>query len=318
MDDNRGSTGAALAYSIFQQPWWLDATVPGSWDAVEIEDGGRTVARLPFAVTRRLGLRVLGQPPLTQALGPWIAPIEESHSKKLAREKDLYTRLIARLPTHDAFRQNFHSQVTNWLPFQWDGFSQTTRYSYVLNGLQDQRELLAGCSKTTRNLIRQAERNIEVVESDDVEGVLSLAEKTFRRQGMSLPYDPDLLRRIDASAKRHAHRRALVALGQDGRAHAAAYIVGDESRAYLLVTGVDPELRRSGAGNLVHWRAIQAASEFTDTFDFEGSMLEPIEEFYRKFGATQTPYSFVSRGSGLAKIAFEAAAALRRGQRRRS
>lgn len=293
-------------YSIFQQPWWLDATAPGRWDAVEIEEGGRVVARLPFVATKKLGLRVLSQPSLTQALGPWIERIPESSSKRLAREKDLYSRLIAGLPTHDVFRQNFHSEVTNWLPFYWSGFSQTTRYSYVLDGIQDQAQLLAGFSKTTRNLVKQAERILEVTESDDVEDVLDLAEMTFARQGKSLPYSRDLLRRIDASAHRHAHRRALIARDAGGRAHAAAYIVGDQAKAYLLVTGADPELRKNGAGNLVHWRAIQAAGEFTDAFDFEGSMLEPIEEFYRKFGATQSPYSFVSRSSRLGALAFEA------------
>jgi hypothetical protein len=71
--------------------------------------------------------------------------------------------------------------------------------------------------------------------------------------------------------------------------------VGDERRAYLIVTGADPEYRRSGSGNLVHWHAIQAAASFTDTFDFEGSMIEPIEDFYRKFGPLQSAYSSVSR-----------------------
>lgn len=302
---------SSQAYSIFQQPWWLDATAPNQWDAVEIEEGGRTVARLPFMRTAKLGLRVLSQPALTQSLGPWIESNSETPSKRLAREKDLYSKLIAGLPAHDIFRQNFHAEVTNWLPFHWNGFSQTTRYSYVLEGLQNEAKLLAGFSKTTRNLIRQADRVVEVTESDDVEDVLLLAEKTFQRQGKTLPYSRDLLRRIDAAAKTHAHRRALVARDEHGRAHAAAYVVGDQSRAYLLVTGADPELRRSGAGNLVHWRAIRAAAEFTDTFDFEGSMLEPIEEFYRKFGARQSPYSFVSRSSRVGAMAFEARKLLR-------
>ncbi|WP_435743070.1 GNAT family N-acetyltransferase [Microbacterium sp. PMB16] len=312
MSDARTPAPESSAYSIFQQPWWLEATAPGHWDAVEIEEGGRTVARLPFVVTKRLGLRMLGQPALTQALGPWMQPTPGGHSKRLAREKDLYTRLITGLPAHDIFRQNFHGEVTNWLPFHWQGFTQTTRYSYVLDGLRNPAQLLAGFSKTTRNLVRQAERVVEVTESDDVEDVLRLAEKTFQRQGKTLPYSPDLLRRIDAAATRHGQRRALVARDDQGRAHAAAYIVGDQARAYLLVTGADPELRRSGAGNLVHWRAIQAAAEFTDIFDFEGSMLEPVEEFYRKFGAVQSPYSFVSRSSGAGALAFEAWRMLRR------
>jgi phosphatidate phosphatase APP1 len=34
-----------------------------------------------------------------------------------------------------------------------------------------------------------------------------------------------------------------------------------------------------------------------EVFDFEGSMIEPIERFFRGFGAVQTPYFHVSRSS---------------------
>jgi hypothetical protein len=38
------------------------------------------------------------------------------------------------------------------------------------------------------------------------------------------------------------------------------------------------------------WEAIKFASTVTKRFDFEGSMIEPVERFFRAFGAKQTPY----------------------------
>jgi len=38
------------------------------------------------------------------------------------------------------------------------------------------------------------------------------------------------------------------------------------------------------------WHAIQFASTVSTIFDFEGSMIEPVERFFRGFGAVQTPY----------------------------
>ena len=63
---------SSCANAIFQQPWWLDAVVPGRWGEARVERDGRIVARLPFVVRGRGRLRVLTQPPLTQTLGPCV------------------------------------------------------------------------------------------------------------------------------------------------------------------------------------------------------------------------------------------------------
>jgi hypothetical protein len=51
------------------------------------------------------------------------------------------------------------------------------------------------------------------------------------------------------------------------------------------------------------------ARAVTDVFDFEGSMLRPVERFFRAFGSRQTPYLRVSR----ARLHARAALALRAG-----
>ena len=67
-------------------------------------------------------------------------------------------------------------------------------------------------------------------------------------------------------------------------------LVWNEHCAYYLMGGGDPELRSSGATSLAMWQAIQFAATVSRIFDFEGSMIEPIERFFRGFGAVQTPY----------------------------
>ncbi len=79
-----------------------------------------------------------------------------------------------------------------------------------------------------------------------------------------------------------------------------AYVVWDRHAAYYLLGGGDPELRTSGASSLLMWEAILRAREVTDVFDFEGSMLKPVERFFRAFGGHQTPYLYVSRTGALA------------------
>lgn len=290
-------------HSLFEQPWWLDATAPNTWDAVEIEEDGRVVARLPFTIHQRFGLRVLSQPPLTQTLGFCIASTPASRAKQSSREHHLVNKLIDGLPKHDVFQQNFHSNVTDWLPFYWRGFEQTTRYSFVHDDISDIESVLKAMDKAARNTSRKAERSITVVSSNTVEEVLDMAELTFKRQGLRLPYSRELLERIDDAAKMNGHRAALYGVDDAGRIHSAAYVVGDERRAYLLASGVDPEVRHSGSGNLVTLAAIRAAANFSAVFDFEGSMIAPIAKFYRSFGARLAPYSSITGKSRRARRA---------------
>src|SRR5689334_210485 len=99
--------GVAGAHAIFQQPWWLDAVAPGRWGEAAVAHAGRTVARLPYVVHGPRRMRVLGQPPLTQTLGPWIEPSEAKPAHALAREMELLGALEAALPPTAGFLQHF-------------------------------------------------------------------------------------------------------------------------------------------------------------------------------------------------------------------
>lgn len=54
-------------------------------------------------------------------------------------------------------------------------------------------------------------------------------------------------------------------------------------------------LRNSGATSLLMWEAIKFASTVSKKFDLEGSMLEPVERFFRGFGTVQKPYFTISK-----------------------
>src|SRR5919106_2186938 len=69
--------------------------------------------------------------------------------------------------------------------------------------------------------------------------------------------------------------------------------------ASYLMGGSDPRLRTSGAMSLLMWEAIKFAGQVARRFDFEGSMLQPVERFFRAFGARQVPYARLTRGATL-------------------
>lgn len=281
--------------SVFSSPWWLDATAgPGNWSVAEVKEGVQVVASMPWVLKQnRLGLKILSQPALTQTLGPWISePSKKTkYATKLAREKDLMAALIDQLPKYHVFKQNFAPEITNWLPFYWRGFRQTTRYTYRLDSLDSADLLWKNFQENTRWEIRKAEKKGVFVEAtDDIEAFLLVNEKTFLRQGMKPPYSYDYVRKLYSACLANGAGKIFLAKGADGRVHAGNLIVWNQHCAYYLMGGGDPELRNSGATSLSMWHAIQFASTVSRIFDFEGSMIEPVERFFRGFGAVQTPY----------------------------
>jgi hypothetical protein len=281
------------SYCIFQEPWWLDAVAPNAWQSLEVIEGGQIVARMPIILRRKLGFRVIRQPPLTQVLGPWIRTSCAGAAKRMAREKRLLNQLIDQLPPWDYFEANFHRGMTNWLPFYWRGFQQTTRYTYVLEETADLEKLWNQLQESVRRNIRKGQKKLHVRTDISLDRLLDLVEITFQRQGQALPFDRDLMHRIDTACALRGARRIFFAEDAQGRLHAGLYLVMDGACAYYLLGGADPDLRESGAQNLLLWEAIRCASEMRLMFDFEGSMLEPVERVFRGFGARQVPYMHV-------------------------
>ena len=99
-----------------------------------------------------------------------------------------------------------------------------------------------------------------------------------------------------AGVKSFSNGDGVCYLDEQGRLHAAAFIVWQESSAWYLAGGGDPALRKSGAHSLILWEAIRYVSQYTDTFDFEGSMIPGVERFFREFGAIQTPFFTITKG----------------------
>lgn len=283
---------------IFSRPWWLDAVCGENWNVCLVENGDEVVASMPYHFSKnRLGLIVLSHPNLTQTLGPWLRPSEAKYANRLGQEKDLLNSLIEQLPSFDDFHQNWHYTNTNWLPFYWRGFQQTTRYTYRLADLSDIDQVWKGFRENIRRDIRKAKSRFKVTVRTDlsIDDFLTINAKTFERQGMDLPYTESFVQRLDTACIANNARKILIAEDEQGRHHAGIYIIWDEQNAYYLMGGGDPELRASGATSLCMWEAIQFASTVTQGFDFEGSMIEPVERFFRAFGAIQTPYFSITK-----------------------
>ena len=275
---------------LFEQPWWLEAVAPGRWREVVVKKGGEIFARMPYVPRRKLGLTLSTNPPLTPTLGPWLRGTEGKYGTQLAMQHELIGELIEQLPGCDLFSQNLSSDLTNILPFHWRGYDHSVRYTYRLNSLHDLDQIEHGFSEACRRSIRKAKRQLTVQDTLTIDEFYRVVEKTWLRQGMTPNVGYELLDQLDEACRRRRQGKIFHAEDASGNVHAAVYIVWDDRSAYYLLGGSDPQFRSSGAHSLVMWNAIQFASEETRVFDFEGSMNQHIERFFRSFGPRQTAF----------------------------
>ncbi len=301
---------------LFSQAWLLDAVAPEQWGAVLVGNGQSVVGSLPFLLQRRLGLWVSTMPSLVPQLGPWTASRGSGlHGKQLARDHKTLSELAEGLPPVDHFSQCWAPEMTNWLPFHWQGYKQTTNYTYQVDP-GDLDRVWSRMDGSARTEVRKASdrHGLKVSLDAPLAEFMRLNELVFARQGLATPYSRADLTTFDTACQLNANRLIVMVEDESSRGHAACYVVWDQDRAYYLLGGADPELRSSGAGYLALWEALKHLSGKTQSFDFEGSMIRPIERVFRAFATHQVPYYAVSRTpTRRAKLAL----ALRQQQKRR-
>lgn len=278
---------------VFAQAWYLDAVCEGGdWEVILIEKGGEIAATLPYFLKRKGPIHYVTMPHLTKFLGPYILPKyrQTKHEAKLIRQ------LLEQLPKLTYFKQNLHYNYNNWLPFYWQGFRQQTHYSYRLTPLDNLQQIYAGISADYRNQKIAKAADVLQLHSDlPMTEFYRVAALSYQRQQMPFPFSQAYLENLLATLEKYEAGKVFYALDQNHQIHSTALLLWDNTSSYLSIIGDDPSFRSQGGGIWLAWQLIQYTSQELKlpTFDFLGSMIEPIERVRRQFGAQQTPYHTV-------------------------
>jgi lipid II:glycine glycyltransferase (peptidoglycan interpeptide bridge formation enzyme) len=280
---------------VFSKDWWLDATCgENNWDVAIIEKNNKIVASFPYSKSKVLGVFTkLGKPALSQKLGPYIKyPDNQKYTTKLGYEKELFTELIEQLPKFDYFLQGFDHSITNILPFHWKKFDHTLNYTYIIENIDQKSEdqIFEDFKTNVRNDIRKAQKSLTVSETNDIELFYSMNKKIFESKNMKIPYSFEFMKRIDNACSSNNCKKIFIAKDEQNIVCSVIYIIWDKNAAYYIAGGSNPEVKNQGANTLVIWEAIRSIRNLTHNFDFEGSMIQPIEHFFGSFGSKQTPY----------------------------
>lgn len=301
----RANDNPRCTWTLFEEPYWLDAVAPGQWDAVVVKQNEQVIGRLPYAAKRRYGLNAVSKPWFTPWLGPWICLAGAKLANELSHQHEILENLLKGLPASNRTLISCAPEFRNLMAFHWNGFDLRLGYTYRLTNLEDQQSLWSNLRENVRRNCRKAEKVIIVNRERGISTVIAAMDKTFKRQGMDASASFPALERIDETMNRRNQRAIYSAEDAQGRVHAVVYVVYDDRHTFYLAGGGDPALRDSGAQVLAMWHAVKDTHGRSRVFDFEGSMIRSIETYLRGFGPQLVP-RFTAYKSSFAVRLFEA------------
>ncbi len=274
--------------TIYGKTWYLEALgVP--FKLLTVQENGKILAG---SVLAKNPIKMYSNPLLCKYLGVYYNNFTGGAYKIETKRKNALKALLPELTKFHSYSYAFHPTFKNYLPFYWNNFSSKVFYSYWIP-LKDrsieaiQKEMYGKLRSEIKFALKS---EYEIVYDIDFETFYTVGEKTFIRQGGKSPFSRTFLKKYTTDLSHKNAFKSLAVKDKEGRTMAIAGLIYDRHATSLVINGFDFEIMQRGANELLIFECIKFAMTQSDFFDFEGSMLEPIDSFYRKFGGEHQTY----------------------------
>lgn len=279
---------------LFHQPWWLDIVTNKNWQVVLSKDNGNNIkASMPYSQTKKYGLSLTLQPVLTPYLGiSLFYPIDlQKQTSIYSFQNKHIANIIDQLPKNSIYQYHkFLPDFDNWYPFFKNNFSQSVRYTYTLNGIKNHAKIYNGFSNTIKRQIKEAKNKVKISEEKDLCLVFTLVKESLQKQKVKFPVNRAIIKALEKVSEEKNQGKIFIARDLEGNINSGLFLVWDHKKAYLIGLGTQMNTESNNSTKLLIWEGIKYASQYVDTFDFEGSMIPRVERLYRNFGGTRTSY----------------------------
>ncbi|MEZ4884326.1 MAG: hypothetical protein R3E32_06255 [Chitinophagales bacterium] len=283
---------------IYHCTWYLDVVCP-NWSAIVIGNKQHWNAVMPLPMSQKMGVTYALQPQFAQYSGVLFRPQEGKQLTQWNNKKRWCEAIVKHIPTSiKLFKFTFAPQFDYPLPFYWRDYQLEVKYTYWLSLEATAKELEEGFDKSVRQAIRKSkEQGLTLIESDSIGDLLqfSLQQKKYLpdNQYQKLP-------QLWEALKQREKGMVLEVRDKAGELQTGGLFLKDTER-WITIFGSNsnPENKETGAVAFMLSEAIQMAKEAdgVDFFDFEGSMIEGVERFFRNFGGNPVPYLLISKNT---------------------
>jgi hypothetical protein len=253
---------------------------------------------------RIIGIKFVKCPPFTPTNGLFFKS-NTTNQAKIAGDLKNLMNMIADFYNRNGFgiiRVSFPSNFVDFQSFIWKKYKVVPNYTYIHDLNKPVAELLSAFSPEKRNEIKRVEKdNILVTQEWDYSIINELIKNTFKRNNIN--YNRQVLGRILTEFSNPDNSFAFVAKNEHGIL-AYSYCIHDKHTAFYLFGGNCYENKHIGAGSATLWECIKKSKMLgLQKFDFEGSMNKQIEQYFRGFGGTLTPYYTINKANMLLELA---------------
>ncbi|WP_182440511.1 GNAT family N-acetyltransferase [Mediterraneibacter gnavus] len=280
---------------IYSKAWWLDAVCgEDKWNVWLYEHNSQIFAAMPYYFESRGNYKYITKALLTQNNGILFKYPEgaKSIAKQNFEEKviEAACSFIKELNI-DVYEQQYHYNFTNWLPFFWNRYTAITRYTYVLENLENIEEVWQRVSSKYKKNIKKGYKNAAIKEGLDYKKFYEEHEKVFLKQGLRCPFSFETWEKIYQGSQINRCGKILYAEECGGGNIASVlFLIWDDESVYHLLGGSIPEYQKLETYNALTWEGIKFASEKGLKYDFEGSVIKRISKSFREFGGEPKSY----------------------------
>ncbi len=288
---------------LFMEPFWLDIVWPDErWGAVfSRNEEGVIHGAWAYAFGTTYGMSWNRLPVITPYTALWIqSPVALPVQKQIAHRHEVMLDLERQLPRSQILELKLRWTFQDWLPLYWTGYRQETRYTFRFP-VVDTESIYAGFSKSFKRNLRAADREY-TIEEGRVDDLYALMERVFELRDAHVTLTKQTLEHLVSTLRQRQQCQIYAARDTEG-VQAIMLAVWDSTTTYYLIGGRRRTDSRHGM-NLLLWQAIQDAGKRGHAFDFEGSMIEGVNKFFQSFGAELTPYHYIYRYRGLARLKY--------------
>ena len=204
------------------------------------------------------------------------------------------------------FNYCFSPNFNDFLPFYYSGYKAQPLYTYrvLLNEIDTNNITSTFYNKLKSEYNFASKSNYSVETNLPFSSLWSTIESTFGKQGGNPPFKKENLKVFLETLLKKETSKVIGIRDGSGILLCSGVMIFDNHTGYFILNGISKDIKR-GANEMLLAEFIKYSSSINLTyFDFEGSMLKPIESFYRKFNGERLTYLKIYKPS-LTNFCFE-------------
>ncbi len=259
----------------------------GDHRVFEISREGEPCAYFALCIFKKVGKTFMINPPFMPHCGlTWVNPpgVRRKQTTFLHDLLEAMAVFFKREYPSSYIDLCFPRWVFSLLPFEWNDFLVSVKHIAHLDLSPSEKELLAAMSPNLRRNILKDQSDYQIAYNTDAQLVLDLIGETMSRAGEDFK-EKQLRAIMDSSNEPWVFWSCIK---KENTLLAASLFVRDKQSAYYLAGGINREMNDLAAGSKAVWAGVSKAHSLgLETFDFCGSSVPSIENYFRKFGVEQ-------------------------------